>query len=151
MYGNTSTDDLVGVLTGAYCFGLIIGIAIQIAIIVAAVKMAEKRGRSGGLWGFMAFLLGIAALIILALIGDSPEMIRYRENRARTRENPPQSGVGQARSLTRPKAPVVMERKSPVIKSSLYGIACPYCGADIQGYPCPFCGGAAPEEPAEKE
>ena len=153
-YGSSmSEQELVELFTGAYCVGLIIGLAINIAIIIIAVKMAEKRGRSGAAWGFLAFLIGLLAIIILACIGDSPDKVRADAARAEARRRRQQEHQQEQQSSTSfmhnyPSVPT--ERKSAVIRIVTNDKPCPHCGANIAAFPCPFCGGNAPDEKQEQ-
>ena len=147
---NMAEEELLSLFTGAYCVGAIIGLAINIAIIVIAVKMAEKRGRSGGAWGFLAFLIGVIALVILACIGDSPEKVRADIARAEAQRRRQSQDQNQSNSFFQNQPVVPTERKSSVIRIVTSDKPCPHCGANISAFPCPYCGGGKPEEKQEQ-
>ena len=48
----------------------VVGLIIDIGIIAWCAVLAGRKGYSAGLWGFLAFLIGIIALIIVACLED---------------------------------------------------------------------------------
>jgi predicted PurR-regulated permease PerM len=54
--------------TTATLVGAVIGFVIWIGIIFWTVSIARKKGRSGGLWGVLAFFFSLIPLIIVAIL-----------------------------------------------------------------------------------
>jgi hypothetical protein len=68
--------------------GVLILLVIAVLGLVLVVKMADRRGRGGFLWGFLALLCWpLAALLLLAVGPTEEEKVRRveRDERARMR------------------------------------------------------------------
>jgi hypothetical protein len=106
--------------------------AVYIGAVVVSVRMAEKRGRNAQLWGWLAvFVWGWLGPIILAIIGDSPDLAA---NRARIAHTPTNT------IFARRPDPVAVERQRAVVDIARNHQTCPCCGADTPVDPCCYCG-----------
>lgn len=70
LYTSNEEMQILGLSLGILLVILVVSIIIEIAFIVASVNLANKKGRSGALWGWATVLFGIVALIVLACLPD---------------------------------------------------------------------------------